>query len=160
MWPAAPRAQSPAPTRRRVHDRRHRAGGWTLYRKRRDVFGFVGNGHVKSEFAPLKPLISTLVGAKPEIVLAQSENGAIIHDLASIIAPNGISNAIDSDLANVSGHHAIKVSLGVWPSDFNWFLWHVKNKSFTTQQPILRQEVFTIVDCKKAIGVNTPNSFR
>ena len=58
-----------------------------------------------------------MVGAEPEIVLAQSEYGAIIHDLASIIAPNGISNAIDSDLANVSGHHAIKVSLGVWPGD-------------------------------------------
>ena len=88
-----------------------------MYCKACDGFGFVFNRDVKTQSVPGEPVICALIGADTVVLLSQTEDRAVIHDLTIVVAPDRIAHPVDANFADVTGNQTIQISLGVGSSN-------------------------------------------
>src|SRR5882757_7274185 len=87
----------------------NRAGGWTLHRKRGDLFGDLADFDVKTDGRIQQPIDLPFRRANPVVALAQAKHGAVIDEMTRIVAPHAIGDAIRLELGEITGHQAIEI---------------------------------------------------
>ena len=81
--------------------RKDLAGVGALQREGADGAAAVLDGHVVAAAQPIEPGERGLGGGDPKVILIQSRDRAVVHDLAVVVTPTEIGDATDLELVDV-----------------------------------------------------------
>ena len=95
----------------------HGAGRRALQGEGGNVLGDFAHLHVETDGRIQEPVQLPFGGAEQEFFLAQPEDGAVVDDMAVVVAPHGVGDAIDLELADITRDQSIQESLGIRPAD-------------------------------------------
>ena len=95
----------------------YRTGRGSLNRESRDLIGDLGDLDVEAYARVQKPVDLPLGGAQAKLALAQPEQGAVVDQMAGIVAPHAVLDPVDLELRDIPGHQPVEVGRGIRPRD-------------------------------------------
>src|ERR1700676_2144772 len=92
-----------------AHRLEHGAGGRALDRERGYLLGNLSDLDVETDGRIQKPIDLAFRRANSIFALAQAKDGAIIDEMARIVAPYAVGDAIRLELGEIAGHQSIEI---------------------------------------------------
>src|SRR4029077_15081267 len=102
---------------RQTHRLQQLAGSRALHRERRDLLGDLADLDVKAERGGREPVELSLRGAYTVFVVGHAKDGAVIDQMALVVAPHRVRDPPRPRLAQVAGHQAIEEAQSVGTGD-------------------------------------------
>ena len=89
----------------------------TLERERGGGVADVGDLHVEAGGVHQEPAVAGVRGRDAVSVLREARHGAVVEDLALLVAPGRVVGPVDRELGHVPRHHAVEEPEGVGARD-------------------------------------------
>ena len=93
------------------------AGSRALHGERGDLLGDLADLDVKADRRGREPVELSLGGAHAVLVVGHAKDGAVIDQLALVVAPHRIRDPPRPRLAQIAGHQAVEEAQGVGAGD-------------------------------------------